>query len=124
MELSPMRPSPIDKLAEEIQAERAQIEAQDRDLNIKKIRLAIKELYVIFEDGQPIPFDNPPIDALALGLKDLLHICENTKGKASIVSDFSQGGFVKAYSQGIDAHGGSYELELSDDSDIVNDIHD
>jgi len=101
-------------IMQEINAERDQIQSQERDLNIKKIRLAIKELYVIFEDGQPIPFDNPPLDALALGLKNLLHICENTRQKASIVPDFSQGGLVKAYSQCIDGNGLIYTEEMSD----------
>ena len=39
-------------ITEEVQSERAQIKEQERELNIKKIQLAIKELYLLFEDGQ------------------------------------------------------------------------
>ncbi len=55
-------------IMQEIQDERDQIQAQERDLNIKKIRLAIKELYVAFESGKPIYND----DVALLGIAERL----------------------------------------------------
>jgi hypothetical protein len=52
-------------IMQEIETERAQIQAQERDLNIKKIQLAIKELYAAFADGQVIRNDNTTLEGIA-----------------------------------------------------------
>jgi hypothetical protein len=52
-------------IMQEINAERVQIQSQERDLNIRKIQLAIKELYVAFEDGKTIRNDDVTLQGIA-----------------------------------------------------------
>jgi hypothetical protein len=77
-------------IAEEIQAERAQILAQERELNIKKIQLAIKELYAAFEDGQIVYTDDVALEEIVGKLNSAVGLSQRrSKGFSQVFPDGS-----------------------------------
>jgi len=131
VDLSPEEIKSMTDITEEIQSERAQIRAQERELIIKKIQLAIKELYAAFEDGNPIRNDNATLRAIEERLSQSVVLSQQFPKAFPIdprsskkfpdyqdqikVPDFSQGGQIPAYSESVDGNGFPYAIEMSDD---------